>query len=187
MTVQHVSMTVEEFEEFISRPENLDRRFELINGDLIEVPSNSYSSEIAALIIGALVAFLRLHPLGRVTGEQGGYVIAGQLYAPDVAYISYAKQPRTVRKGFNTIPPDLVVEVISDPDNRQEQEVLRMKITNYLSIGIVVWVVDSDQRRVEVHRAGEPLLVVNEDDTLDGGDVLPGFLLPVRDIFPLEL
>lgn len=176
--------TLQEFEAFIALPENANRRFEIINGEIVEVPSNSYSSEIAALIIAALLWFLKDNPLGRVTGEQGGYIIAGQPYAPDVAFISFAKQPHPVRKGFTPNPPDLAVEVISDPDNRREQETLRVKITNYLALGVVVWVVDPDQRWVEVHQAGEPVLIMNEDGILDGGDVLPNFKLPVRDIFP---
>lgn len=185
MAVKTQPVNVDEFDTFIQLPENSERRLEYIMGEIVEVPSNPYVSEIAGLLIFFLHLFLREHGItGHVTGEGGGYMVAGERYAPDVAYISLAKQLTLVRKGYNPNPPDLAIEIISDPNNRREQDTLRVKITNYLSVGVLVWVVDAEQRRVEVHRVGEPVLIVNEDATLDGGDVLPNFRLAVKDILP---
>lgn len=47
----------------------------------------------------------------------------------------------------------------------------------------LVWVVNPETRTIEIHRHGQPLLSLTEDDTLDGGEVLPGFTCPVRDVF----
>jgi len=58
---------------------------------------------------------------------------------------------------------------------------MRVKISNYLAAGTVIWVVDPGNR-VEVHRPGQPVRVLFENDLIDGGDVLPGFQLSVREI-----
>ena len=131
-------MTVTDFDTWADLPENQERRLEYVGGQIIEVPSNPYVSMIAVRIIGFLLDYLKAHDIGWVTGEGGGYMVAGERYAPDVAYISRARQPQLARKGYNPNPPDLAVEVISDPDNREEQTALRVKITNYLAAGVVV-------------------------------------------------
>lgn len=74
--------------------------------------------------------------------------------------------------------------MISDPDNREEQNTLRVKVTNYLAADVVVWVVDYIRRMVEVHQPGKPVLVLAENSTLEGGDILPELAVLVRDIFP---
>lgn len=63
--------TLDEFERFIAQPENAEHRFEFIDGELIEVPSNPYSSAVATLISAAMLGFVRPRKLGHVTGEQG--------------------------------------------------------------------------------------------------------------------
>ena len=50
----------------------------------------------------------------------------------------------------------------------------------------MVWVVDPDIRRVEVYVPDEAPQTLSVDDVLKGGNLLPGFLLPVREIFPDE-
>lgn len=173
--------TVEEFEAFVLQPENSDKTFEYIGGEIVEVVSNSLASEIAANILIALGVFVKAHNLGRITGADGGYVVAGERYIPDVAFISLARQPESSRAAYTPIPPDLVVEVISPSD---EFHTLRIKVSNYLAAGTVVWVVDPEKQVVEVHAPGQPVQVLDADGTLDGGAVLPGFTLAVSEIFP---
>jgi Uma2 family endonuclease len=180
------TMTVTDFDIWADLPENRARRLEYIGGEIVEVPSNPYVSMIAVRIIGFLLEYLKVNDLGWVTGEGGGYMVAGERYAPDAAFISRARQPQLARKGYNPNPPDLAVEVISDPDNREEQTALRVKTTNYLAAGVVVWVVDYVMRVVEVHQPGKPVTVLAEDTILEGGDRLPGLMIPVKDIFPEE-
>lgn len=179
-------MTLREFEAFLEQPENADKLFELIAGEVYEVPSNPFVSKIAMLIGAALLRYLSRHDIGHVTGEAGGYMIGGERYAPDVAFISYNRQPELAKAGYNPNPPELAVEVISDPSNAEEQRKLRLKLSSYLAAGVIVWVVSYEERRVQVHRAGEPSQELDETGVLTAEDILPGFVLPVKDIFPKD-
>lgn len=184
MAIQtHPALTEAEFDTFVDLPENADRIFEYIAGRAVEVPSNPFASKLAGIILGEIYIWLKANDIGHLTGADGGYRVDGERYAPDVAFISYDKQDELTGKGYNPVPPDLAVEVISNPDNAQEQEDLRTKISHYMVAGTVVWVVDFAKRRVEIHEPGKSLRYVTEDGALDGGEVLPGFTLQVADIF----
>ncbi len=172
-----------EFDEFIHLPENAERRFELVGGEVIEVPSNMRASRIAGLFLTALNIFLRVHKLGIATGADGGYIVMGERYVPDVAFISYARHPEMDLPGYNPVAPDLAIEVISNPNNAEEHAVLRRKISNYLLAGTLVWVVNPLSQRVEVYAPAKPVLVVDRAGTLYGDDRLPGFALPLVEIF----
>lgn len=87
-------MTVTDFDTWANLPENQNRRLEYVGGEIVEVPSNPYVSMIAVRIIGFLLEYLKQNDLGWVTGEGGGYIVAGERYAPDVAFISRARQPQ---------------------------------------------------------------------------------------------
>ena len=181
MAVRKRLFTVSEFEALINLPENANLRFELIDGEIIEVPSNLYSSAISALIIAAILTFIKGKDLGYVTGEQGGYMVAGSRFAPDVAYLSKKRQKTLIREGYNPIAPDLAVEVVSPSD---DLEVLALKLQKYAEAGVLAWIVYPDRLEVGVHAPGREVIVLGMDDVLSGGDVLPGFTLPVREIFP---
>jgi Uma2 family endonuclease len=118
--------------------------------------------------------------MGRVTGADGGYVVSGERYIPDVAFISKEKQPEPSHEAYNTTPPDLAVEVLSPSNDPGD---IRIKLFNYLRAGTVVWLVDPDKKEVEVYASGQAKKL-GLDSILDGGDVLPGFTLPVKEIFP---
>jgi Uma2 family endonuclease len=173
-------MTVNEFDEFVALPENEDRLFEFIGGEIVEVPSNPYSSYLASRFGRYAGNFVDEFKLGHVTGEAGGYIVSGERYMPNVAYISKARQPELVREGYNPNPPDLAIEIFS-PSNSEKK--LRIKLANYLAAGTVVWVAYPETKEIEVYIPGQRYIMVGMDDTLDGGDVLPGFKLAVRDIF----
>jgi Uma2 family endonuclease len=177
-------ITSEQFDVFINQPENARARFELTNGEINEVPSNPYASKIAATILGYIFMYLLENDIGHITGEAGGYRVGDDQYAPDVAFISYATQEHLAQSGYNPNPPDLAVEVISDASNTVEQQQLRLKLSNYLAHAVVVWVVNTDSKTVEVHQAGMPSQVFNMSETLDGGMILPDFTLPIQNIFP---
>lgn len=177
-------VTLAEFEAFIALAENHDKTFEFIGGEIAEVPSNPFVSMIAAKLITFFGIYLLQHDIGHVTEEAGGYMVNGERYTPDVAFISYARQQELAHKGYNLNPPELAVEVISDPDSRDEQANLRRKLANYLAVGVLVWVVNPYDRFVEVYQPGSSVKVVDETGILDGGDILPGFTLAVKDILP---
>jgi Uma2 family endonuclease len=182
MAVREAPMMADEFEAFTELPENADALFEFIAGEIVEVPSNPKASKFSMLFGHYLLMFVNEGDLGHVTGEAGGYRVMGERYAPDVAYISKAKQPELAARGYNPIPPDLVVEV-DYPSTPESQRTLRIKLANYLAAGVVVWLVYPETQEVEVYVPGKAVEIIGVDGELDGGDVLPGFKLAVRDIF----
>ncbi|MEZ4670085.1 MAG: Uma2 family endonuclease [Anaerolineae bacterium] len=183
MVLDRQRVTVEEFERFVALPENADKLFELIGGEIVEMPSNAFASAIGYNIGFPIKLFLRENNIkGHVTGEAGGYVIAGERYAPDVAYISAARQPQLAREGYNPNPPEFAAEV-DFPSTLASQRILRTKIASYLAAGTLLWLVYPEAQEVEVFAPGQPMRLFGINDVLDGGEVLPGFTLPVQVIF----
>jgi Uma2 family endonuclease len=174
-------VSVREFEAFIYRPENVNRDWELINGRIVEVVANRGSSRYGMYIGAVMTLFARERDLGWVTGADGGYMVEGERYIPDVGYISKARQPDPLDDvAYNPLPPDLAVEVLSptnDPDD------MRIKVVNYLRAGAIVWVVNPEKHEVQVLSPSAPPRTLGLADVLDGGSLLPGFSLPVKDIF----
>jgi Uma2 family endonuclease len=183
MVFQTKSITLEEFETFIHLPENADRDFEYIGGEIVEVVSNNYSSAIAILFATYLGIYLLKNRIGRLTGADGGYMVVGERYIPDVGFISNERQPKPSFEAYNSMPPDLAIEVLS-PTN--EDDKMRIKVTNYLLAGTHVWVADPIAQTVEVYQPGIPVKVLRIDDSLEGGEILPGFTLALKDIFAVE-
>lgn len=183
MAVGTQYITVEAFETFAALPENADRLFEYIGGEVCEVVSNPRSSAIALRIAYFINAYLIQHPIGHTTGADGGYMVAGERYIPDVGYISKARQPRLAEEGYNPEPPELAVEVLS-PSN--DPDLMRIKTANFLAVGTIVWIVNPATQIVEVYAPGQPVQRLGMDDTLSGETVLPGFALAVSDVFPPE-
>ena len=182
MTNQEHVISVEQFERIVAQPENADKLFEYIGGVVYEVPSNPYVSKIAGLILTFINLYLFEHDLGHATGEAGGYIVSGDRYAPDVAFISYEKQPELARSGYNPNPPDLAIEVLSS-ESRAEEDRITVKLSNYLAAGTVVWIVRVEDETIEVHRPGQRVQIVRKAQSIDGGDILPGFDLPLSQIF----
>ena len=173
--------TVAEFEHFTNLPENRDRQFELIAGEIIEVsPSKNRQSQIAMLIGSYFNMHLIQNNLGgQVTGADGGYAIGDERLVPDVAYVSAARQPQPNDELWNPIAPDVVVEVVSPSNSPTE---LRRKLNAYLTAGCTVLVVEPEREEIEVHHPGQKVTVLSIDDTLTF-DELPGFQLAVKAVF----
>jgi Uma2 family endonuclease len=179
MVIQTKRYTVEEFEAFLDAN---DGKYELVGGEIIELGSNAYSSSISAEIVFHLKSFLRENNLqGHVTTEAGLYRVGDSVYAPDVAYLSFEKQARLDKESANHQPPELAIEVIS-PNDRPA--ILSLKIVNYLNAGVVVWAIDPENRNATVYIPGRDGVVIDVDGVLDGGDILPGFKLLLKHIFP---
>ena len=183
MAVQQPVLTVEQFDLWVQQPENIDKRWEFVAGEFVEVVSNNYASEIAATILAAIKSFAKAHKLGRVTGADGGYRIAGERYIPDVAFISFDRQPNPSRAAYNPNPPELAVEVVSNAESLAERDQLRIKVSNYLAVGTVVWIVRPEDQQIEIHAPGQAVRVYGKADTLDGAPALPGFTLALADVF----
>jgi len=184
MNVSEKLYTFEEFEEFLRQPENRDRFFELIDGEIVEkVPTLEHG--VIALRIGSrLLIFVEAHGLGWVAVEVRYRVPDDNSNSrqPDVSFSSNARVPKLVKQGAVLQMPDLVVEVKSPDDTFIGQ---RRRAEYYIANGTrLVWLVYPEKQLVEVYQPNADIQILNIDDVLDGGDVLPGFTLSVRDIFP---
>jgi len=174
-------MTVDQFEEFLALPENRDRNFELIDGEIIEKMPTDEHGTIANWIGGEFHIYLKANPIGRA-----GVEVRFQMpddpansIQPDVSFIK--AEHAVVKQGAVPRMPDLAVEIKS-PDDTFKQ--MRDKADYYLKNGTkLVWLVYPEQRIVEVYAPEVDLKILTERDTLDGSDVLPGFALAVSDIF----
>jgi Uma2 family endonuclease len=180
MTLLRPVITSDDFDRFIALPENDDKRFELFEGEITEVTSNSLSSIIAMLLGSFITAFVVQNDLGWVTGADGGYIVNGHRFSPDVGFISKVRHPQRPTVTYIPFAPDLAVEVVSPSDNERR---LTRKVTTYLLAGSTVWVAYPDDEEVAVFAPGQPVIEVKRDGTLDGGGVLPGFTLALREIF----
>ncbi len=157
---------------------------ELIDGVLVEKPVGYSESNLAVFLIVTLDAFVRPRRLGKLTGPDGTFGFSeGLVRLPDVAFISIArwKQATAHREPVPYLAPDLAIEVLSPSNTRGEME---RKVSEFFAAGVrLVWLVDPKKRQVAVHTSAEDFRILSEDDALDGGDVLPGFSLALRDIF----
>jgi hypothetical protein len=69
------------------------------------------------------------------------------------------------------------------PSSFKSQKALRIKVSNYLAAGATVWIFRPEFKKVEVHTPSQPYREVGIAGVLDGGNILPGFKLRVRDVF----
>ena len=173
-------VTKEQFYEFVMRPENRDRNFEYIAGEIVEVVSNNVSSEDGFSLALEVGVFVKRNKLGRMTGADGGYVINGEDYIPDAAFMSYARQPERPNIAYNPVAPDLAIEMLS-PGNTKDE--IAYKVSNYMAAGTVLWLGNPDKKIIDVYIPGQPVKRLRMGDILDGGDVLPGFQVTLADIF----
>jgi Uma2 family endonuclease len=184
MAVERQRITVEQFDTFVEQSENDDKLFEYIGGEIVEVPSNPLSSMIAALVLAEIINYLKRNNIGVATGADGGYMVSGERYVPDAAFIAYERQPNLPDRGYNPNPPNLAVEVVSDETSARELDRLMTKVGNFVAAGTMVWVFYPQAQVARVHAPGQPIQVIERDGILDGGDVLPGFKFSLSDIFP---
>lgn len=171
-------------QDLIAVNDRTGRTCELVNGVLVEKVMGYPESTIACELIVALKMYLHQHDLGIVAGESGGLrLLPGLVRMPDVSFLSWRHLPeRTVPLDpIAASPPDLAVEILSKGNTKKE---MARKRREYFFAGTqLVWQVDKDKRTVEVFTAPDRSVLLTEEQTLDGGDVLPGFSLPVRQIF----
>ena len=123
--------------------------------------------------------------LGRLYTSDTGFIVEDDplsVLRPDVAFVRAERiYPGLEERGFMAIVPDLVVEVLSPGDRSID---ITKKVERYRRAGVpILWVIDPRTRSVAVYILGHEPLTLHEGDALDGGDVLPGFRLPVREIF----
>lgn len=161
--------------------------YELIDGELKEKPVSKESSRIGVRFARFLDVFCDAHNAGWVYGPDSGFRCfpddPGRVRKPDVAFVSVARMPVETYEdeGFCTTAPDLVVEVVSPNDLASEVEEKR---DEWLAAGVrTVWIVHPETRTVHAHTSAGGYAFLREADTLTAPDLLPGFAVPVADLF----
>jgi Uma2 family endonuclease len=160
--------------------------FELIDGVPYEVTGvGGLHGGVSAYLLRHVGNHVDDHDLGEVFSSDTQFVITPDrriVLRPDVAFVRMDRLPDDdLWRGIVPIAPDLAIEVESPGDTEPE---VRRKVERYLAGGVpLVWAVWMSRRCVSVFRPGRAEQVLAEDAELDGEDVLPGFRLPVADIF----
>ena len=160
-------------------------RCELVRGELAMMsPAGFEHGRLIGRIGARLSQRVETDALGVVVGAETGFHIARDpdtVRAPDVAFIRKERLPPGPILGFFPGAPDLAVEVVSPNDRASE---LLAKVQDWLAAGcLAVWVIDPLQRTVAVYRPDKPLATLRPADVLEGDDVVPGFSVPVAEIF----
>ena len=161
-------------------------RGELIGGVLYEtMPTGLEHGKIAATLTILLGIFIMPRKLGTLATSDVGVWLERDpdtVREPDIAYFSAARLPPGVRiTGYAEVVPDLVVEIVSPSGGRRE---VSDKAQMWLSYGVdLVWVVQPESRTVDVYDADRAVVTLDQHDTLDGLDVLPGFTCAVSAVF----
>lgn len=171
-------ITLEEFKDFIAKPENSSRLFELINGEIVEVvPGRTRYSEIGHVLSFTVRLFCQEHNLPcHTSGEAGAYHVGDNVVAPDFAY----KRTPMSDDYPDPIAPDWAVEVISPTDKATN---IREKRQIYRQAGLLLWEIYPQSQSIDVYAPGQPVRTVTVDGTLDGDEVLPGFTISARRLF----
>ena len=188
MVMERQYISADGFLKIVGSPEYGDRIVELVDGEIIEMPlPNGQHGEVLAILTIRIGQYVLENDLGRVATGDAGFVLERNpdgrdtVRGMDLAFISKSKAPAPLPNTLLEYAPDLAVEVIS-PSN--EAADIRLKIRQLLDAGTaLVWIVYPDLRIVDIHTR-DGAITLNAADNLSGGDVLPGFEIPVREIFP---
>ncbi len=173
-------------EEFFRLPEPKDgARQELIRGVVVTLPpSGGRHGACCSRIDRRIGTYVDDCQSGTVCTNDTGFISErdpDSVRGPDISYWSRERLPE-VPSGYIEIPPDLAVEVVSPGDHYAR---IQKKVKDFLENGVrLVWVAEPEDRSVTVYRPGQMMVILSENDTLTGEDVLPGFSCRVGDLFP---
>jgi Uma2 family endonuclease len=166
-----------------------DMLYELVDGQVVEKTMGTFETGIASLLVEILGPFARANRLGQFFSEMLFRInIAQDLRRrPDVAFISHARWPfnrRAPKVAIWEMVPDLAIEVISESNTAFE---VQKKIHEYFAAGVnCVWVVYPESSEIYLYASPTQIQVLQRGQELDGGDLLPGFRLPVAVLFEDE-
>ena len=161
---------------------------ELIRGALHKtVAAGGLHGDIAGALGGEIRAYVRPRRMGRVGGTDTGILLERNpdtVREPDIYYISADKLPLDIQvSGYFDVVPDMVAEIFSPNDRPRDFDA---KIQMWLDFGVrLVLAIYPQTRTIIARQPGRPPVTLGYNDTLDGGDVIPGFQCPMRDIFDL--
>ena len=161
-------------------------RHELVKGELRAMaPAGFHHGILAGDIHASLSVYARKAGLGVVATAETGFKLASSpdtVRAPDVAFVSKERIDTVgMTEKFFPGAPDLAVEVLSPNDTYSE---VQDKVFDWLEAGTrMVIVVDPRKRRVMVYHSLSDFRVLTVNESLDGGTVVPGWVMPVSAIF----
>ncbi len=182
MATERTLIDMQAFQDFIARPENDERFYELIHGQIVKKPMpTEYHGQIVAILLGLLYAYTSQHPERKlkIGTEVRFKPDDANSRLPDV-HVRYREGPAQ-RRGAVSQLPQLIAEVKS-PDDSYTQ--MRDSATYYMTNGTqLVWLIYPEKQLVEVYAAGQDADLLTASDTLTGGPVLPGFSVPVSTLF----
>ncbi len=160
-------------------------RGELIRGVLRETMSTGeLHGKIVTNLVIELGVFVKAGRLGTLLASDAGVRLERDpdtVREPDIAFTSAERLPLDAwNTGYSEVVPDLVVEVAPGDSRRELNDTAQM----WLRYGArLVWIVHPDTRTVDVHGSDGPIVTLGDDDSLDGGDVLPEFSCAVSAVF----
>jgi Uma2 family endonuclease len=160
-------------------------RCELLRGELVMMTPASYEhGRMAGRVFALIHAHVVENDLGVVLAAETGFVLARDpdtLRAPDVAFLSTERARHAPSRGYFEGAPDLAVEILS-PNDRVEH--VNAKVEDWLAAGCrMVWVIDARHQQVAAYTPDRTARTLTGDDVLIAGDVLPGFKVPVAQLF----
>ena len=189
MVLKEQVMTIEEFWAYAEQDES-DRLYELVDGVIVDMaPPNRLNSWIAGRILTRISNFVDKDDSGYVFTSDGGFALnKTNVRIPDVSYISKARMADKMTDMKAIIAPDLAVEIVSPSESAPA---VHRKTALYLKSGAsMVWNVYPQAKIIEVWTQSDAAALQMRSytvtDTLDGGDVLPGFELAVKGVFPAD-
>ncbi len=178
--------TIEEFKDFLANSASSDRRYELIDGIIVE--KNFYTdkcSTLAGKLLYVLTDYVQQIGYGR-PGPSRTFSVPGNIYnarTPNISMIVIPDVPLSTERIMAYVP-EFIAE-IKTPDDRID--LLRDKAQFYISNGVqLVWLVYPRQKLIEVHRPNQLTQIMTETDTLEEENLLPGFKLPIGEVFPTK-
>ncbi len=188
MATQERVYTVDDVWQLEEQPLNPTDKYYLIDGELlIKMAPTELHGDVASELARLLGNFVVEHKLGRVTVEVGFHPPDDRrtVLLPDIAFTGKARTAQPPRATYVPHMPDLAVEVISPSQSLAQ---VRRKAEVYLRHGAaVVWLLDPLARTAEIWRRGDDGALQSEllagDGELNGGDILPGFRLPLKRLF----
>jgi Uma2 family endonuclease len=178
-------MSVPEFQQWVNRPENAGRTWELENGQLIEMPPPGGLHGISCVLLVRILAnYLFDINTGHMTTADAGWIVSHDppiVRGPDVMLYLKPMPFGEAPTGWFETPPDLIVEVFSPSDRPGK---LHKRISQYFAGQVkLVWVIYPEDRSVTVYLPNEFPQILEENDTLQGYGVLPNFSCPVVQLF----
>ena len=161
------------------------RLCELIDGVLVEKPVGDRESLLAYYLGRRMGDIVDPNDLGVLLGADGYFRLGGkQLRAPDASFTPWSSFPQEgeiPEEAYWSVAPALAVEVLS-PDNTVAE--MDRKIGEFFAEGTkLFWVIDPESKTAKVYTSPKRFRELDESGALDGGKVLPGFKLPLADLF----